>query len=65
MAVAPDGELVYITNYSDSSISVVSTVDNTVTATITGLYSPGSLALTPDGEYLYVKAALKAPGFSD
>ena len=55
VAVAPNGELIYITNYQGNTVSVISAASNTVTATITGLNYAEDVAVSPDGEFIYVK----------
>ena len=37
VAVTPNGEYAYVTNFGDGTVSVISTATNTVTETITGL----------------------------
>jgi YVTN family beta-propeller protein len=60
VAANPNGQFVYVsnnayTNPSNSSISVISTATNTVVATIPlGGSEPADLAVTPDGQTLYV-----------
>ncbi len=62
IAVAPNGECIYVTNNdwsNGNSVSVISTATNTVTATInlggwSGPEEGGSgVAVAPNGEYLY------------
>jgi YVTN family beta-propeller protein len=65
VAVTPDGALVYVANNNASAkctvtgcpqhpVSVISTATNTVVATISVGYKPDGMAVTPDGELLYV-----------
>ena len=53
VAVSPNGVYVYVTNYLDNSVSVVSTASNTVTATVAvGVYPIGAeedFAIRPTG----------------
>lgn len=58
IAVTPDGRTAYVTsespNGSGSAVSVISTLANTVTATIATGSGPFHLAITPDGRSVYV-----------
>jgi YVTN family beta-propeller protein len=49
----PDGELLYVTNQGDNSVSVISTELNTVISSIAIGSDPKSIAITPDGSTLY------------
>jgi YVTN family beta-propeller protein len=57
MAMAPDGDRIYVINDLESSVSVVSTQTNTVVDTwpsaLVGT-NPRALAVSPDGRRLYV-----------
>ena len=58
VAVTPDGRKLYVTDYCDSTLSVISTVSNAVITTISVVpsYSAcagGSVAVTPDGSKAY------------
>src|SRR5438105_163041 len=44
----------YITNRDANTVSVIDTVSNTVTATVTVGGSPNGVAVTPDGAHVYV-----------
>ena len=59
MAVSPDGQHAYVVNGGSSTVSVIDTASNTVTATIS---VPGAsrVAVTPDGRYAYVTACPNA-----
>src|ERR1035438_2538636 len=46
--------VLYIANYTANRIDVLSTADNTVHTSINVSPQPGSLALSPDGQYLLV-----------
>ena len=46
--------LVYVANFTGSRIDVMSTADNTVHSSISVMPWPGSLALSPDAQYLLV-----------
>ena len=51
----PDGWYVYVTNRYRTSVTVIDTATNSVSATIGGLGNyPGPMALSPDGATLYV-----------
>ena len=54
MAVSPDGELLYVTNFTTDTVSVIDTATNAVVNTIAVGRSPASLAVSPDGTHLYV-----------
>ena len=49
-----DGSNVFVSNSGSSSLSVVSTVSNTVTNTISLPSAPGLMAAHPDGKRIYV-----------
>ena len=53
MAVTPDGSKVYVANAFSSTVSVIATATNTVTATIP-VGDPAGMAVTPDGSKVYV-----------
>lgn len=44
----------YISNSADDTVSVISTSDNAVTATVEVGDAPWGVAVTPDGDYVYV-----------
>jgi YVTN family beta-propeller protein len=52
--VTPDGLSVLVTQQSGSSVSVISTATNSITATIAVGASPESIAVGPNGQYAYV-----------
>ncbi|MFJ9469880.1 IPT/TIG domain-containing protein [Streptomyces caniferus] len=54
VAITPDGSFVYVANSRSSTVSVIDTATNLVTATVTGLNGPIDVAITPDGNFLYV-----------
>lgn len=61
MVVSPDSKFVYVTNFITTSntgiVQVIDTGTNTITATITvgtGSVFPSGVAITPDGQTLYV-----------
>ena len=54
VAVTPDGARVYVGNFSGSTVSVIATATNTVTATVTVGLNPEGIAVTPDGTRVYV-----------
>ncbi|MGH3930541.1 MAG: YncE family protein, partial [Pseudonocardiaceae bacterium] len=49
VAVTPDGRRAYITNFGSDSVSVIDTVNNTVTGTIAVGVGPYGVVVTPDG----------------
>ena len=54
IAITPDGLYVYVTNFSDSTVSIISTITNTVIDTIGANTYPTGIAITPNGLYIYV-----------
>jgi YVTN family beta-propeller protein len=56
LAVSPDGSKVYASDANGTSVKVISTASNTVTATIPlgANNSPAGIAVSPDGTKLYV-----------
>jgi YVTN family beta-propeller protein len=54
VAVSPDGRFAYVTNTVSSSVSVIETGTNSVTATIPVGDVPSTVAFTPDGRFAYV-----------
>ena len=52
----PSGEYVYVTNYEDNNVSVISTNDNSVVATVELDGNPRGICALPSGEYVYVVA---------
>jgi len=59
LAISPDGQTLYATDYyrgSEQTLSVINTSDNTYAAGITVGDIPASVALTPDGAFAFVVA---------
>jgi len=54
VAVTPNGAHAYVTDSHSSSVSVINTSSNTVSATVNLGGEPAGLAVTPDGAYVYV-----------
>jgi YVTN family beta-propeller protein len=54
IAITPDGELAYVSNYGDGTVSVIKTSDNSVMDTIAVGGKPFGVSMTPDGAYAYV-----------
>ena len=58
MAFTPNGEFAYLTPYTSlvnpGSVTVLAVPSNAITASIRADVDPGTLAITPDGGYLYV-----------
>jgi YVTN family beta-propeller protein len=44
----------YVANFTFGTVSVIATAANKVVATVTGLSSLESIAITPDGKHVYV-----------
>jgi len=56
VAVSSDGTVLYVANYGDSTLSVIDTATEKVTATVVG-GGPGPLALSADGTRIYAPNA--------
>ena len=54
LAVAPDGDRVYVPNHDSGGVSVIDTRTNTITADISVAAMPHWVAFTPSGRFLYV-----------
>ncbi len=54
VAVTPNGDYVYVTNFQSDSVLVISIARATVTATIRVGSAPSGLSVTPNGDYIYV-----------
>ncbi len=62
VAITPNGTYAYVTNSFDSTVSVIATATNTVSATISNpappaapsLSQPTQIAITPDGAFVYI-----------
>jgi YVTN family beta-propeller protein len=54
LAITPDGKHVYVTNYGDTTVSVITTATGAVSAPITVGKNPILAAITPDGKHAYV-----------
>ena len=54
VAITPDGNYAYVTNYGSGTVSVIDISTNTVTTTVTVGTNPVGVAITPDGNYAYV-----------
>ncbi|MEM3190868.1 MAG: YncE family protein [Candidatus Parvarchaeota archaeon] len=53
IAITPNGNYVYVSNYGDT-VSVISTSTNSVVSTISVGTYPFGVAITPNGQYVYV-----------
>jgi YVTN family beta-propeller protein len=51
---SPDGKHAYITNFGDRTLSVVDTITNSVATTVVVPGYPEAVAVSPDGERIYV-----------
>jgi YVTN family beta-propeller protein len=51
--VTPDGTKAYVTNSGETSVSVINTQSNTVSATIQVGSQPEGIAMSPDGSVVY------------
>jgi YVTN family beta-propeller protein len=55
VAISPDGKHAYVVNERANTVSVIDIATNTVTATVAGGGgSPEGVAVTPDGQVVYV-----------
>jgi YVTN family beta-propeller protein len=54
VAIAPDGNRLYVGNGRTNTVSVIDTATNTVTATITPFAYPNGITVSPDGANAYV-----------
>ena len=54
LQVSPDGKHAYSTNFGDGTISVIDTITNSITATLDVLSHPEAVAVSADGERVYV-----------
>jgi YVTN family beta-propeller protein len=56
VAITPDGQFGYVANGVDNTVSVFSTANDTVVATIpvAAGYAPGGVSISPDGQFVYV-----------
>ena len=55
IAVSPDGEFVYVTNFGDNTVSVIKKADNSVIIDPIPVGSgPTGVSMTPDGAFVYV-----------
>ncbi len=52
--IAGASQFAYISNAGSSTVSVIDTATNTVTATVSGFIDPFGIAVTPDGTKVYV-----------
>ena len=54
IAVTPDGKYVYVTNYEDNTVSIISTASQEVIKGLSVDKLPGGMAVSPDGKFVYV-----------
>jgi YVTN family beta-propeller protein len=54
LQLSPDGKHAYSTNFGDGTISVIDTITNSITATLDVLSHPEAVAVSADGERVYV-----------
>jgi YVTN family beta-propeller protein len=54
LQLSPDGKYAYSANFGDGTISVIDTITNSITATLDVLSHPEAVAVSPDGERVYV-----------
>jgi YVTN family beta-propeller protein len=50
------GATVYVTNYNETTVSVIDTLSHTVSTIEIGDFNPRSLAISPDGRHIYLLA---------
>ena len=61
LQVSPDGKQAYSTNFGDGTISVIDTITNSITATLDVLSHPEAVAVSADGERVYVGGYWSTP----
>jgi YVTN family beta-propeller protein len=54
LQLSPDGKHAYCTNFGDGTISVIDTITTSITATLGVLSHPEAVAVSADGERVYV-----------
>jgi YVTN family beta-propeller protein len=54
LQLSPDGKYAYCTNFGDGTISVIDTITKSITATLGVLSHPEAVAVSADGERIYV-----------
>ncbi len=54
LQLSPDGKHAYSTNFGDGTISVIDTITKSITATLAVLSHPEAVAVSADGERVYV-----------
>jgi YVTN family beta-propeller protein len=54
LQLSPDGKYAYCTNFGDGTISVIDTITTSITATLGVLSHPEAVAVSVDGERVYV-----------
>jgi YVTN family beta-propeller protein len=52
--VTPNNNYVYVTNFTDNTVSVINTADNSVSSPIFVGTNPNGIAVSPNGAYVYV-----------
>ena len=58
MALTPNGELLYVANINNRTVSVINTTTNKIIDNITVVSEPSSIAISPDGKSAYVSNVL-------
>jgi YVTN family beta-propeller protein len=61
LVVSPDSRFVYVADFLSSTITVIDTSINQVTATIPGVARAEFLAISPDGQTLYASGSKRSP----
>lgn len=56
IAISPNGETLFVPDYSGNTVAVVDTATKTVTTRITVGTAPDCVAVSPDGQWVYVAA---------
>jgi YVTN family beta-propeller protein len=54
LQLSPDGKRAYSANFGDGTISVINTITNSITATLDVLSHSEAVAVSADGERIYV-----------
>jgi len=54
MQLSPDGKRAYVTNFGDSTLSVLDTITSSVVTTVDVPGCPDAVVVSPDGQRIYV-----------
>ena len=65
VAISPEGQTAYVTNFASDTVSVISTATQTVIGTLGVGPSPLGLAISPNGKELWVANSGSRPSFNN